>query len=404
MTAAQVRRIDEVAVVFNGKTPSKSEQRGSGHPVLKIKDVDALGRFGGTFSGHVSADLARKHVKQQLAGGETLVLNAAHNVTHVASKTFYADQEVAGSLATGEWLIVRWSTETVDSRFGNHWINAPDTRFRIRRLVNGIHLYPKDVARLQIPLPPLTEQKRIAGILDAADALRAKRREALVQLDTLLQSTFLDMFGDPVTNPMGWEVQSLGDLAVKKPNNGVFRRNPEYCQSLDSGLPVVWVEELFRGNRIDVSESRRLEASRTEIEKYGLLPGDLLFCRSSLKLDGIAYNNVFLGEPVEALFECHLIRVSPRTDVVDPIFLNLQLRSVPMRALLKSKSKTATMTTIDQKALLSVEVVVPPRGLQSRFVAVVESVERQRASQRAHHAELDTLFASLQSRAFRGDL
>ena len=190
----------------------------------------------------------------------------------------------------------------------------------------------------KIPLPPLAEQKRIAGILDAADALRAKRREALAQLDTLIQSTFLDMFGDPVTNPMGWEVRSLGDLAVKKPNNGVFRRNPEYSESLVSGLPVVWVVELFRGNRIDISESRRLEATQTEIEKYGLLPGDLLFCRSSLKLDGIAYNNVFLGEREEALFECHLIRVSPRTDVVRPdVLLNFQLRSVPMRALLKSK-------------------------------------------------------------------
>ena len=58
-------------------------------------------------------------------------------------------------------------------------------------------------AALQIPLPPLAEQKRIAGILDAADALRAKRREALAQLDTLLQSTFLDMFGDPSPIPWG---------------------------------------------------------------------------------------------------------------------------------------------------------------------------------------------------------
>ena len=63
---------------------------------------------------------------------------------------------------------------------------------------------------LRIPLPPLAEQKRIARILDAADALRAKRREALAQLDTLLQSTFLDMFGDPVTNPMGWPEVALG--------------------------------------------------------------------------------------------------------------------------------------------------------------------------------------------------
>ena len=288
-----------------------------------------------------------------------------------------------------------------------YFLRTPDTVNLATSRCSGANLPrlgPKQLASFQIPLPPLAEQKRIAGILDAADALRAKRREALAQLDTLLQSTFLDMFGDPVTNPMGWEVRSLGDLAVKKPNNGVFRRNPEYSESLVSGLPVVWVVELFRGNRIDISESRRLEATQTEIEKYGLLPGDLLFCRSSLKLDGIAYNNVFLGEREEALFECHLIRVSPRTDVVNPMFLNFQLRSVPMRALLKSKSKTATMTTIDQKALSSVEVVVPPVGLQSRFAAVVESVEQQRARQRAHLAKLDTLFTSLQSRAFRGEL
>ncbi len=270
--------------------------------------------------------------------------------------------------------------------------------------VNLPRLSPKQLAAFQVPIPPLAEQKRIARILDAADALRAKRREALAQLDTLLQSTFLDMFGDPVANPMGWEVRSLGDLAVKKPNNGVFRRNHEYSEKLDSGLPVVWVAELFRGNRIDVSESLRLEATQTEIEKYSLLPGDLLFCRSSLKLDGIAFNNVFLGKPEEALFECHLIRVSPRTDVVNPVFLNLQLRSAPMRALLKSKSKTATMTTIDQKALSSVEVVVPPCGIQNHFAAVIESVEQQKTSQWAHLAELDNLFASLQSRAFRGDL
>ena len=74
----------------------------------------------------------------------------------------------------------------------------------------------REHSSLQIPLPPLAEQKRISGILDAAEALRAKRREALAQLDTLLQSTFLDMFGDPVTNPMGWEVKPLNELLGEK--------------------------------------------------------------------------------------------------------------------------------------------------------------------------------------------
>ena len=79
----------------------------------------------------------------------------------------------------------------------------------VDRAAKGRTLNKAKLKLLPVPLPPLAEQKRIAGILDAADALRAKRREALAQLDTLLQSTFLDMFGDPVTNPLGWEVREL---------------------------------------------------------------------------------------------------------------------------------------------------------------------------------------------------
>ena len=194
----------------------------------------------------------------------------------------------------------------LESSYLYRWFSSVEIQRRLRSFANQTtnisNLNHKKTLELQIPLPPLAEQKRIAGILDAADALRAKRREALAQLDTLLQSTFLDMFGDPVTNPMGWEVRSLGDLAVKKPNNGVFRRNHEYSESLDSGLPVVWIVELFRGNRIDVSESRRLEATQTEIEKYGLLPGDLLFCRSSRKLDGIDTTTSSLGRAGRSTF------------------------------------------------------------------------------------------------------
>ena len=390
--------LQQICDIQIGKTPSRSvpEYWGGELPWVTISDF-AAGRIVTTTKERITKIGAAKSGSKRIPQG-TLLLSF---------KLSLGKRTVSGcELFTNEAIAALHVLDyDVADRDYLYWaLGSIDYDRLVDRAAKGKTLNKAKLKILQIPLPPLAEQKRIAGILDAADALRAKRREALAQLDTLLQSTFLDMFGDPVTNPKGWEVRSLGDLAVEKPNNGVFRRNHEYSESFDSGLPVVWVVELFRGNHIDVSESRRLQATQAEIEKYGLLPGDLLFCRSSLKLDGIAYNNVFLGEREEALFECHLIRVSPRTDVVNPMFLNLQLRSVPMRALLKSKSKTATMTTIDQKALSSVEVVVPPGGLQSRFAAIVESVEHQKSSQRAHLAELDTLFASLQSRAFRGNL
>jgi type I restriction enzyme S subunit len=260
------------------------------------------------------------------------------------------------------------------------------------------------VSRIELPLPPLLEQRRIAAVLDQAEGLRAKRRAALAQLDTLIQAIFLDMFGDPVTNPKGWVKKTLGDVGCNKPNNGIFRKNPEYVQAGNEGLPVVWLEELFKGDSIDTNDSHRVIPSESELEKYGLKTGDILFCRSSLKLDGIAFNNVYLGKDAAALFECHIIRISPDLRMVSPIFLNCLLRLPQMRAIAKSKSKTATMTTIDQGSLCSIEVLLPPLPLQREFARRVAAVEKLKRAQSAALAELDALFAALQHRAFKGEL
>lgn len=249
-------------------------------------------------------------------------------------------------------------------------------------------------------LPPLPEQRRIAAILDQADALRAKRREALAQLDSLTQSIFIEMFGDPGHNPMCWPERKLGELIIGKPNNGIFKKNDEY----GDGMPVAWVEELFRGNTIDTSESRRLQPTQKEVEQYGLRNGDILFCRSSLKLAGIGYNNVYLGEDNKALFECHVIRLSPNKAKVAPEFLNFALRMPNQRQKLFKFAKTVTMSTIDQDGLKQISVPIPPLEQQKIFSERLKAIDGIRLQHLAASLEQDTLFASLQHRAFRGEL
>ena len=310
-------------------------------------------------------------------------------------------------IATTELVPLRPDPKQLDRQYLTYYLRSPEFVTWISNEVAGAKM-PRVTMKVlwdhKIPLPPLAEQKRIAAILDAADALRAKRREAIAQLDALLQSSFLTLFGDPVTNPMGWERITLGELAREKPNNGIFRKNPDYVQEGKSGLPVVWVEELFRGSSINTEESRRVIPAGTEIQKYGLKYGDVLFCRSSLKLDGIAFNNVYLGGDNEALFECHVIRISPDLTRASPIYLNTLLRSPKMRAIAISKSKPATMTTIDQKGLCSLEIPLPPLELQQVFDSQVAAIEKLKLSHRAHLVELDALFSALQHRAFRGEL
>ena len=137
---------------------------------------------------------------------------------------------------------------------------------------------------------------------------------------------------------------------------------------------------------------------------YGLKTGDLLFCRSSLKLDGIAFNNVYMGADDAALFECHLIRISPNLTKVNSIFITHLLRLPQLRAMIKSRAKTSTMTTIDQQGLCAVTISLPPLLEQDIFASRIKAVEVLKITQRSALLQLDTLFASLQHRAFRGEL
>ena len=387
-----MHRVDAIAEVFNGKTPSKLQQRDQGHPVLKIRDVDELGRFRGKFSGHVEEDLAAKYVKQQIKGSETLILNAAHSSTHVASKTFYSGEDVSGALATGEWLLIRWKQDVADPRYCHHWLNSPETRFRIRQLVNGIHLYPKDVARLQIPLPPLSEQNRIAGILDAADALRAKRRESIVQLDTLLQSTFLDMFGDPVTNPMGWEEELLGNVANF--HAGSTLPAGEDFSGQHSGFLYLKVGDLnhpdnsvviVRANIWGASSSKGITAPEYSV----VIP----------KRGGAIGTNKkrLLSRP--AVLDPNLMAISPGErlahEYVFSWFHTFDLMSI---------ASGSSVPQLNKRDLAPLSIPVPPLDIQHRYSAIWNSTMAHKSALEAHLVELDTLFASLQSHAFRGDL
>src|SRR5207302_7609663 len=98
-------RLADVAAVFNGKTPSRAEQRAEGHPVLKIRNVSEHGEFRGAFESFVDPILAVQFPDRHVRAGDILILNAAHNADYVASKTYRAEPPTFGSLATGEWLI-----------------------------------------------------------------------------------------------------------------------------------------------------------------------------------------------------------------------------------------------------------------------------------------------------------
>ena len=283
-----------------------------------------------------------------------------------------------------------------------YFLRAPHTVNLATSRSSGANLprlAPKQLASFQVPLPSLAEQERIAGILNAADALRAKRRESIAQCDTLLQSVFLDMFGDPDTNPMGWQNRPFGDITAAR-KLGLVRSSKEF--GWDFRIPYVRMDAVTASGKFLPEKVQRTEADERELKDYRLKPGDFLFnTRNSKQLVGKVC--VFPG-PEGWLFNNNLMRIRFCAEV-EPTVIAMQFRfGRVQRELEKRKSGTTSVFAVYWKSLQTLPVLVPTSDLQRRFAAIVKSVERQKARQQAHLAELNTLFASLQSRAFRGEL
>ena len=314
-----------------------------------------------------------------------------------------------GATASTGFCVLRPRAEVADGGYLFHWVRSPHFVGEMIRRATGAS-YPavsdRIVRESKIPLPPFPEQRRIADILDKADALRAKRCEALAQIDTLIQSIFLDMFGDPVTNPMGWEVHRLADVFWLQEGPGV--RN---WQFKESGIKLLNVSNILKSGELDLSKTdRHLSADEVQ-EKYSHFlvdTGDLVIASSGISIAGddlLRTRSAFVrDEHLPLCMNTSTIRFKATHGVSDLQFLQQWLQSYEFR-----RQITREVTGIAQKNfgpthLKRLRITLPPFDLQCRFAAIVKSIEQQMASQRAHLVEIDTLFASLQHRAFRGEL
>lgn len=344
-----------------------------------------------------------KNDEKILRGGDILVSSA--NSWNLVGKCCYLPELDYPATAGGFISILRPINGKLDSNYLYRWFSSEVIQKKVRsfgnQTTNISNLDHRRALELSIPLPPLAEQKRIARILDAADALRVKRREALAQLDALLQSTFLDMFGDPVSNPKGWDESfRLGDLADIA--SGITKGRKA------NGLPLREISYLAVSNvqdrslRLDIVKT--IAATEAEIKKYSLKPGDLLLTEGG-DPDKLGRGTLWNGEIAECIHQNHVFRVRLRKPDVQAVFLSWIVASQRGKNyFFRSAKQTTGIASINMKQLKALPLLAPPLDLQRRFATIVESVERQKARMRAHLAELDALFSSLQSRAFNGEL
>jgi type I restriction enzyme, S subunit len=259
------------------------------------------------------------------------------------------------------------------------------------------------VSRVEIALPPLPEQRRLAAMLDQAETLRTQRRASLAQLDSLTQSLFLEMFGDPVANDRGWpRVRIDSFVAGFESGKSLVADDEDDSNSAFRVLKVSAVTSL----EYKPDQSKALPSDYVPPTSHIVRAGDLLFSRANTT-DLIGATAFVHQTPDNLLLPDKLWRFvwhnPPRTT---PLYVRHLFRQPKFRQEIgqRASGTSGSMKNISQGKVLSIEVGHPPLALQQAFATRVQAIEALKTKHRAALAELDALFASLQHRAFNGEL
>jgi len=297
-------------------------------------------------------------------------------------------------------LCLRCDNKKLFPEFAKYLIRSPAFRSRlsnfINKAVNQTSVSIGNLKTIPVSVPSLEDQRRIADTLDRAEALRAKRRAALAQLDELVKSIFIEMFGDPAANPKGWPICNIG-YVLESASYGTIEKSEAI-----GGYPVLRMNNITRTGEMDLTDLKFMDLADSQKERYLVQVGDVLFNRTnSAELVG---KTAIFRDTRPMAYAGYLIRLRVNKQN-DPEYLSAFLNTDYSKRMLRGMYKSIIgMANINATEIQAMKIPQPPLSLQQEFARRVAAVEKLKTVHKASLAELDALFASLQYRAFRGEL
>jgi type I restriction enzyme S subunit len=307
--------------------------------------------------------------------------------------------KIRGCIHDG-WLVLSGSGDVVDHDFFYHLLSSDLVFRQFSRLAAGAvvkNLNIDLVKGVKVPLPPLSEQRRIAGILDRADAIRRKRKEAIALTEELRHSAFLEMFGDPVTNPKDWPMKTLGDLAETA--SGVTKGKRYENQAMMT-VPYMRVANVQDGHLI-LDEIKTITVSEEDGRRYQLKKGDVLLTEGG-DPDKLGRGTVWQGEIPVCIHQNHIFRVRPGSQLRSEYLSAIVGSERGKRYFLRAAKQTTGIATINMTQLKAFPVLLPPVSIQDCYEKFVSRVTETRRKLMKRHQLVDELFNSLVVRAFSG--
>jgi type I restriction enzyme, S subunit len=402
MTAENVRLGDVVERIRNGLSIRQSDDAG-GLPITRIETISTGSVNGKTvgFAGLQPGD----HDEWLLQAGDILVSHI-NSMKHLGKCAIY-EGEPQQLIHGMNLLSVRPHPDRVFPKYLFRVLSSPVVKRQIPRIarqsVNQSSFGVRAFSGVKIPLPPLPEQRRIAAILDKADAVRSKRQQTLDLADQFLRSAFLDLFGDPVTNPKGWPVVSLSDLGDEEGGGiviGPFGSDLKVSDYRSAGHPVVFVRDIQEGQFSWNSNVYVDDAKFEKLSSHLVRRGDVVATKMGTP-PGIAA--AYPTNMQEGIVTADIVRIRPDLERIETAYLTSALNSAYVKAQIKRITEGVTRPKITLRAFRQMRIPMPPLDLQRRWSQLQSRVQGKPLMRRWFHSrQLEELQGALAQRAFRG--
>jgi len=360
-------RLVDLCEINVGRTPSRdvSKYWGQGMEWLSIADMNQGREI--TRTKERITDVAIRECGCKLVPTNTLLLSFKLSVGKVAFSRIplYTNEAIAALPIKrpdilGEYLF--WFLKTADLLSGAD------------KAAMGLTLNKAKLAEVEVPLPPLDEQRRIAAILEKAEALAEKRQRSIRKLDLLVGQLYGDTFGDPFSNPMNWPVSEVSRLLLRLPNYGSMappQKDPKEWLSLRVGNIQNW--------RLDLSDRKFIDVDRSQLDRFTVTDGDVLLARAIASQNHLGKCIVVYPRADKWAFDSHLMRLRfDNSKVLPEFFMRTMMNPGGRRLFLAVSRKSTVQYNVNSKEVLGLQLPIPPIDLQRRFVRSVQILEAQR--------------------------
>lgn len=303
------------------------------------------------------------------------------------------------------YIVESKNKEVLDVRYLFHFLDKYLVKLR-EQSIGGIIKYIKlgNLTEAKIPLPPLEEQRRIASILDQADELRQKRQQAIEKLDQLLQATFIDMFGDPLTNPKKWEMFKLGDLTHKIQSGNTPKGGAD--NYIEKGITFIRSQNVLK-NQMSLEDVVYIsEKIHSQMKNSSLKHGDLLITKTgriNTENSSLGRAAIYLGKDDCANLNGHVYLMRLKENL-NRIFILSIITSDSYYKYIRSVCVGVDKYQLNKEHLENFPIIQPPMELQNKFSDIIQLIENQKPKLLEQLELAEDLFKTLQQKAFNGTL